>query len=206
VAHLPQKFTCRCQGAAADLIKLVRHSAKATASIRGLVAVLVCCLTLAASAPAAVADDSAQGSNRGQSAFAYPALDDLPELDAQRATATPPNSSANPSTMRYLRLAGVVCASAGLVSLGAGVYYWTRATSLSDSANRATVYNQADYDDGKHAETMQWIFYGVGAAAVATGAGLYANGKWFLAPKKASVSLAPMVMPGRAGLAAVGTF
>jgi len=61
-----------------------------------------------------------------------------------------------------------------------GLYYWTRARSLSDSADKATIYNQADYDDGKQAERMQWIFYGVGAAALATGAGLLMYGKWLM--------------------------
>jgi hypothetical protein len=187
-------------------MKLARHSAKAIASRRGVVAVLACCLTLAASAPAPAADDPAQGSKRGQSPFAYPILDELPQLNTQRTPATPPNSSPNPSTMRHLQLAGLVCASAGLVSLGVGVYYWTRATSLSDSANKATVYNQADYDQGKRAETMQWIFYSVGAAAVATGATLYIFGRWSPAAKQASVSLAPVVGPGAAGLLAHGTF
>ena len=53
---------------------------------------------------------------------------------------------------------------------------------------------------------MQWIFYGVGAAAVATGAGLYVYSRWYSAPKPAKVSLTPMAAPGAAGLTAVGTF
>jgi tetratricopeptide (TPR) repeat protein len=146
------------------------------------------------------------GRNRVQSESAYPILDIPPELVVQRVPDSPPTPSASPSTMHHLRLAGVVCASAGLISLGAGVYYWTRATSLSDSANKATAYNQADYDQGQRAETMQWIFYSVGAAAVVTGATLYVYGKWSPAAQKASVSLAPMVGPGATGLLAHGAF
>ena len=142
----------------------------------------------------------------GQGESAFPVLDATPELDVQRLPATPPKSSANPSTMHHLRLAGLVCASAGLVSLGAGVYYWTRATSLSDSASKATAYNQADYDQGSRAQTMQWIFYSVGAAAMATGATLYVYGRWSPSAKQTSVSLAPVVGPGAAGLLAHGAF
>jgi hypothetical protein len=146
------------------------------------------------------------GRNRVQSEAAYPILDTPPELDVRRVSDAPPTPSANPSTMRHLRLAGVVCASAGLVSLGAGVYYWTRATSLSDSANKATAYNQADYDQGKRAETMQWIFYSVGAVAVVTGATLYLYGRGSPSANKSTVSLAPVVGPGAAGLLAHGAF
>jgi hypothetical protein len=99
-----------------------------------------------------------------------------------------------------------VCGAAGLVSVGTGVYYWSRASSLSDSANNATVFNQADYDQGKRAETMQWIFYGIGAAAVATGAGLFVYDRWLPSAKKTGVSLVPLMGPGGPGLQAHGAF
>ena len=53
---------------------------------------------------------------------------------------------------------------------------------------------------------MQWVFFGAGAAALVTGAGLVIYSKWFAAPKKARVSLAPVVAPGTTGLAAAGAF
>lgn len=140
-----------------------------------------------------------------------PVLEPAPELDAARAAeaeakaeASTPDTTA--ATRRHLRVAAVVCGAVGIVALGTGVYYWTRARSLSDSANRTLVYDQATYDDGKRAETMQWIFYGTGAAAVATGAGLYLYSRRISAPKQPQVSLAPVAAPGVAGLAAVGTF
>jgi tetratricopeptide (TPR) repeat protein len=136
-----------------------------------------------------------------------PVLEPTPELDAARTEATAaatPDTTAG--TRRNLRLAAVVCGAVGLASVGTGVYYWTRARSLSDSANQTTVYTKSYYDDGKRAQTMQWIFFGAGAAALATSAGLFAYGQWFLTPTKASVSLAPMAAPGTAGLSAVGTF
>jgi len=138
-----------------------------------------------------------------------PVLAPLPEMEAKQAALPPPPpkpSDAPEVTARRLRLAGLVCGGVGLVSLGIGFYYWTSAVSLSDSANTAAVYNQADYDGGKRAETMQWVFYSIGTAAVVTGAALYAYGRWRPAAKKSSVSLAPMVGLGAAGLEAHGAF
>jgi tetratricopeptide (TPR) repeat protein len=146
------------------------------------------------------------GRNRPPSASAYPVLETLPEGDIQRTPAASPNPSTNPATARHLRQAGTACASAGLISVGLGVYYWTRATSLSKSVNNATAYNQADYDQGKRAETMQWIFYSVGAVAVVTGATLVLYGSRSPSAKKSNVSLAPVVGPGAAGLLAHGAF
>jgi tetratricopeptide (TPR) repeat protein len=136
-----------------------------------------------------------------------PILEPTPELDAARAAEAAAHApDPTEATRRHLRLAALACGAVGLVSVGTGIYYWTRARSLSDSANEAAVYNRATYDDGKQAETMQWIFYGVGAAAVATGAGLFLYSKRLLARRPATVSLAPMATPGAAGLAAVGVF
>jgi tetratricopeptide (TPR) repeat protein len=142
-----------------------------------------------------------------QGAGGFPVLEPLPEVELKKlpaAPAIPPDKQE--STVRHLRLAGMVCGAVGLVSVGAGVYYWSRASSLTDSANKATAYNQADYDQGKRAETMQWIFYGVGAVAIMSGAGLYLYSRWLPAAKQASVSLAPMVGPGTAGLQAHRAF
>ena len=92
------------------------------------------------------------------------------------------------------------------MSLGAVFCYWMRANSLSESANKAPAYDQADYDQDKRAETMPWIFYGVGAVAVVNGAALYVNGMWSPSAKKTSVGLAPVVAPGAVGLLARGAF
>jgi hypothetical protein len=161
-----------------------------------------------AAAPAPEVLPSTDSKRKFQAApAAMPVLGPAPEIDAARPAEVVANAPDTTETTRHhLRLAAVVCGGVGLVSVGTGVYYWTRARSLSDSANQTALYNPATYDDGKHAETMQWIFYGVGAAAVATGAGLYVYSRWFLAAKPAKVSLAPMAAPGVAGLAAVGTF
>ena len=110
------------------------------------------------------------------------------------------------STGSGLRVAGVLCAVAGLGSIGVGVYYWTLATSRSDSMNKATTYNQNDFDQGRLAEKMQWIFYTAGAGAVVLGSVLYLSGGSSPAAGGQRVSLVPMIRPSAAGVLARGTF
>jgi tetratricopeptide (TPR) repeat protein len=138
-----------------------------------------------------------------QDSGGFPVLEPLPDLDAKQAPARPPDTPSR--TPRRLRVAGIVCGAAGLAAVGAGIAYWARAKSLSDSANSALIYHQPDYDAGKRAETMQWIFYSAGGAAIATGAILYFYGRR-LSAKQTNVSLAPLGGPGVAGLLAHGAF
>jgi hypothetical protein len=130
-----------------------------------------------------------------------------PEFDAAKtAEATAGLPDTTESTRRRLRLAALASGGIGLVSIGVGIYYWTRARSLSDSANHAAAYDRVTYDDGKRAETMQWIFYGVGVAAVATGAAIYGYGRWWFRAKASDVALAPLLGPAAAGIEAHGAF
>jgi hypothetical protein len=69
-----------------------------------------------------------------------------------------------------------------------------------------TVPNPSDDSAGKHAQTMQWVFYGSGAAAIATGTVLYALG-WPQADRgRTSAGIAPLFGPGLAGISAQGAF
>jgi TolB-like protein len=104
-----------------------------------------------------------------------------------------------------LRVASIACGAVGLASIGAGVYFHTSATSYSDKVSNATVWKSSDYDAGKNAEKMQWVFYSVGAGALATGTLLYLLGH-SAATSSPPVSLAPILGPGNAGLSAQGAF
>jgi hypothetical protein len=105
-----------------------------------------------------------------------------------------------------LRIAGIACGVLGLASIGTAIYYYyARATSLSDQVSTANPASPSDYQAGKDAETRQWVFYGVGGAAIATGAVLYLLGHSQSAAP-AQVSLAPVLGPGSAGLSARGRF
>jgi tetratricopeptide (TPR) repeat protein len=126
---------------------------------------------------------------------------------ASIAEAAPPIAAPEPaSSGRGLRVAGIVCGAAGLASIGTAVYFYTRAASLSDKISSSDAPTSSDYQAGKDAETMQWVFYGVGAAALATGAVLYWLGSSSSASAQTATVVAPMVGPGIAGLSAQGTF
>jgi hypothetical protein len=120
--------------------------------------------------------------------------------------AQPAASFQPPSSGYGLRVAGIVCGAAGLASIGTAVYFYTRAASLSDRISSSDAPTSSDYQAGKDAETMQWVFYGVGAAALATGAVLYWLGSSSSAFAPTATVVAPMVGPGIAGLSAQGTF
>lgn len=106
---------------------------------------------------------------------------------------------------RGLRIAGIACGALGLASIGTGIYFYTRASSLSDKLSNADSASASDYKLGKDAETLQWVFYGVGAGAVATGLILYLLGS-SQASSSVGVGVAPMIGPQTAGLTAQGAF
>jgi len=94
---------------------------------------------------------------------------------------------------------------AGLASSGTAIYFYTRAVSLSDKVSNSDA-PDSDYRSGKNAETMQWVFYSVGAGALATGTILYLLGWPSSVAGQAATGVTPMLGPGIAGLSAQGTF
>jgi len=111
---------------------------------------------------------------------------------------------ATTSDGRTLRIAGMATGAAGLVAIGTGIYFYTRATSLSDKITNSKNSSASDFASGKSAETMQWVFYSVGVAALATGSILYYLGWRDASPGQTAI--APMAGPGLAGIAAQGAF
>jgi tetratricopeptide (TPR) repeat protein len=105
---------------------------------------------------------------------------------------------------RGLRIAGIACGAAGLASVGIGIYYYTRARSLSDRVTNSQNPKASDDQSGRDAQTMQWVFYGIGAGALATGTVLYLLG-WPSNPAGRTVAT-PIVGPGLVGISAQGTF
>ena len=105
---------------------------------------------------------------------------------------------------RGLRVAGIACGALGLASVGTAVYFHSRATSLSDKITHANPASASDYQAGKDAESMQWVFYGIGTSALATGAVLYLLGH--SKSDTAQVGVAPVLGPGAVGVSAQGAF
>jgi tetratricopeptide (TPR) repeat protein len=115
-----------------------------------------------------------------------------------------PVSATPPASGRGLRIAGMACGAAGLVSVGIAIYYYSRARSLSDSVTNSQHPKASDDQAGRDAQTMQWVFYGIGGGALATGTLLYVLG-W--PPRESGRTVAtPIVGPGLVGISAQGTF
>ena len=166
--------------------------------------------TPAAAGPAVVASP-------GQPPAPVPTTAEVPPATLPAANlppVTPPTSAAEAvssgpvdapvSSGSRLRIAGIACGALGLVSIGTAIYYYTRASALSDRITSSKAPSASDFKSGKNAETMQWVFYGVGAGALATGSVLYYLG--WRASLPGATAVAPMVGPGFAGLSAQGAF
>ncbi|HJX66365.1 MAG TPA: tetratricopeptide repeat protein [Polyangia bacterium] len=123
------------------------------------------------------------------------------EQTAQASTAPQPT---NPGL--GLRIGGIACGVAGLASVGTAIYYYTRARSLSDRVTNSQTPTASDDQAGKDAQTMQWVFYGVGAAALVAGTVLYWLGSPSTNTGQTLAGVAPMVGPGLAGISAQGAF
>ncbi len=120
------------------------------------------------------------------------------------AVAAVPSSPASSTAGHGMRIAGIACGAVGLASVGTAIYFYTRATSLSDTITKSNSPSASDYQSGKTAQTMQWAFYSVGAAALATGSVLYYLG--WRAVDSGPTAVAPIVGTGFAGLSAQGAF
>jgi tetratricopeptide (TPR) repeat protein len=105
-----------------------------------------------------------------------------------------------------LRVAGIACGAAGLASVGVAIYYYARARSLSDRVTTAQNPTAADDQAGRDAETMQWVFYSVGAGALASGTLLYLLGWSSANANNRLTGITPTVGPRWAGISAQGAF
>ena len=124
-----------------------------------------------------------------------------PEPGAVASTSMPAAGSG-----RGLRMAGLGCGALGVAAVGTGIYFYTQAKYYSDKVTGEAPWNPADVNAGKRAETLQWVFYGAGAAAVITGTALYVAGWHSADGSNSTAGIAPMVGPGLAGISARGAF
>lgn len=125
-----------------------------------------------------------------------------PTAEVHAGVASPTEAAQNAG--RGLRIAGVTCGVVGAASVATAIYFYTRARSYSDKVSDQDVPNPSDDSAGKTAETMQWVFYGVGGAALATGAVLYTLG--WQAGNSQGTAIAPLFGNGVAGISAQGAF
>lgn len=100
---------------------------------------------------------------------------------------------------RPLRLGAYIAAGVGVAALATGAIFGNMAKSAGDTQSKAAVYDHDADQAGKTKETMQYVFYGVGGAAIATAAVL-----WVLDMKRQpeQVAIVPVLTAGTTGLAA----
>ena len=93
-----------------------------------------------------------------------------------------------------------------MASIGAGIYFYTKAVSYSEKVSSQVSKNPSDEAAGKRAETLQWVFYGAGGAALATGVVLYVFGLQGEGSNPRIAGIAPWFGCGHLGLSAQGAF
>jgi len=107
--------------------------------------------------------------------------------------AAPVVEGAAPERGRAWRTAGIATAAAGAGFLGGGLLFGLSARSAS--ADVSHQYDASQDSAGRRDETLQWIGYGVGAAAIATGAWLFFHGRAL--DSSEAPALQAGVLPGR---------
>jgi tetratricopeptide (TPR) repeat protein len=146
-----------------------------------------------------------------------PAATVAPALPAETAAPIPagvvettPSRPSADNRGASLRTAGIVTGSVGAAALIAGVIFSIETHNISDdltsdAAKRS--FSRNTYDRGKLFADLQWVGYGVGAAALGCGVVLYYLGyRTAQSPASDSVSLLPMLLPGGTGAVVQGSF
>jgi tetratricopeptide (TPR) repeat protein len=125
-----------------------------------------------------------------------------PETRVEKKPPPPPAEKSG----GWMRPTGIGVGAAGVLSLGAGVYFGLRAKSLSDELSRpGAPFDPDKVSRGESAERTMFITVGVGAALVAGGAVLFVLGGQQSSDERA-VSWTPVLAPDGGGLAINGSF
>ena len=100
-------------------------------------------------------------------------------------------------------MGGLVTAAAGAAVAGVGLAFGLKAKSDSDSLAKASRFDASKYDSGRRAETIQWVCYGVGGAALVAGGVLYYLGH---RTSSETASVMPSITAGGAAVTVQGSF
>ncbi len=115
---------------------------------------------------------------------------------------TPPPSDG--SQGKGLRTAGIICAVVGLAAVGTGVGLALKTQSITSDEKKSGGATPSQENERKSLITWGWVSYGVGAAAVATGAILYIVG--WPSDQSTNVALLPLLGPDGASVMLKGKF
>jgi hypothetical protein len=110
------------------------------------------------------------------------------------ASAVPPSDSGHD-----LRVAGIATASVGVALVAGGIFFGVQTKSLeTEITNDAKTghFSQSKYDEGQRDQLLQWIGYGVGVAALASGGLLYFFGVKRGTTEAGTVTAMPELLPG----------
>ena len=105
----------------------------------------------------------------------------------------PPSAA---SDGRGWRIAGIATAAGGVALIAAGIGFGAAAQSAADDVGKK--YSSSTDSAGKRDATLQWVGYGVGAAALAAGTLLYLHGRQ---PERRARVGDRRAQPARRGLA-----
>jgi hypothetical protein len=109
-----------------------------------------------------------------------------------------------------LRSLGIVTGAVGVAAVGAGIAFGvlTRKTQdeVESDVRDRRVFEPAKVSRGQLYETLQWVGYGVGAAAAVTGTVLIVVGRAPASVEEKPLAVLPAVGPSEAGLVVRGAF
>lgn len=125
------------------------------------------------------------------------------EPEATTRTAAPAAAEADAGAGRSLRIAGLSVGAFGLTAVAAGVAFGLKAQSQGDDVSSAARFDPDADSAGRRAQTLQWVFYGAGAAALVTGAVLYYVGH---DARDGRVAVAPTASTDGFGAVLTGAF
>jgi hypothetical protein len=138
----------------------------------------------------------------------------IAELEARPKPVTPPSliepapdRPPPPEGKPALRAVGIGLGAAGVAAVATGALFGLHVRSINDDLHSGRIKDLTAYqrriDDGARAETLQWVFLGIGAATLAGGAVCML----LTLPRHGdAAALAPLVLPGGAGLAVAGRY
>ena len=118
--------------------------------------------------------------------------------------APPPAPAPVGSPGSALRTTGIIVGAVGVATLATAVGLNLKANSLADEANRTQ--DPGTKSSQKSYKTGAIVCYGIGGAALLTGATLYLVGRWKGTPTTQGLALLPVWKPGQAGLVLEGEF
>jgi hypothetical protein len=122
--------------------------------------------------------------------------------------AMPAAPAAEERTTLRLRTAGALTASVGVLALAGGLVCNLKANGLTSDLNRPAGWDRGKASSRDTYETLGWVGYGLGAAAVATGVTLFVLGERSSTSVNAppAMALTPVLLPGSVSLTLQGSY